>query len=142
MKRHLLLAATIGIVALSGWGGPASAQLGGAGRKVGYFLSDNVYSPKTTLKVRKGETITFTFVNKGKVVHEALVATPAAQAAHEKEMGTMGAMAMTDEADLVSLKPGQTKSISFKFDKAGRYEIGCHQSTHYQLGMKVPIVVT
>ena len=142
MKRHMLLAATFGIVALSGPVGPATAQLGGAGRKVGYFLSDNVYSPKTTLKVRKGETITFTFVNKGKVIHEALVGTPAAQAMHEKEMAKMGAMSMKDEADLVSLKPGQSKSITFKFDKAGKYEIGCHQPTHYKLGMKVPIVVT
>ena len=98
MKRHLFLAATFGIVALLGPVGPATAQLGGAGRKVGYFLSDNVYSPKTTLKVRKGETITFTFVNKGKVIHEALVGTPAAQAMHEKEMAKMGAMSMKDEA--------------------------------------------
>lgn len=42
----------------------------------------------------------------------------------------------------MSLKPGQSKSITFKFDKAGKYEIGCHQPTHYKLGMKVPIVVT
>lgn len=119
----------------------STAQLSGP-RKVNLLLTDNAYSPKTTLKVRKGETVVFTFVNRGKVLHEALIGTPSDQAAHEKEMSGMGSMAMADEKDRVSMKPGQTKKLSFTFDKAGSYEIGCHQPTHYKLGMKVPITVS
>ena len=119
----------------------STAQISGP-RKVNLLLTDNAYSPNTTLKVRKGETVVFTFVNKGKVLHEALVGTPAVQAAHEKEMAGMGTMAMADEKDRVSMKPGQTKKLTFKFDKVGRYQIGCHQPTHYKLGMKVAITVS
>ena len=118
----------------------STAQISGP-RKVNLLLTDNAYSPKTLLKVRKGDTIVFTFVNKGKVLHEALIGTPSVQAAHEKEMSGMGNMAMADEKDRVSMKPGQTKKLSFTFDKAGSYEIGCHQPTHYKLGMKVSIMV-
>ena len=138
------LAATFAVVAgLLAMGGPspASAQLG-ATRKISYLLTDNAYQPKVPLKLRKGDKITFTFVNKGKVVHEALVGTPAEQKAHEKEMATMGGMAMADEADLVVLKPGQSKTLTYTFKTAGTYEIGCHQPTHYKLGMKAPINVT
>ena len=121
--------------------GPASAQLGST-RKMSYLLTDNAYQPKVPLKLRKGDKITFTFVNKGKVTHEALVGTPAEQKAHEKEMADMGGMAMGDEVDLVVLKPGHTKTLTYTFKTAGSYEIGCHQPTHYKLGMKVPITVT
>ena len=138
------IAATFAIVAgllTMGWRSPASAQLG-ATRKISYLLTDNAYQPKVPLKLRKGDKITFTFVNKGKVTHEALVGTPAEQKAHEKEMADMGGMAMADEADLVVLKTGQTKTLTYTFKTAGSYEIGCHQPTHYKLGMKVPITVT
>ncbi len=121
---------------------PAStAQISGP-RKVNLLLTDNAYSPKTMLKVRKGDTIVFTFVNKGKVLHEALIGTPSVQAAHEKEMSGMGTVAMADQKDRVSMKPGQTKKLTFTFDKAGSYQIGCHQPNHYKLGMKVSITVS
>ena len=133
-------AVVAGLLAV-GSAGPASAQLGST-RKISYLLTDNAYQPKVPLKLRKGDKITFTFVNKGKVTHEALVGTLAAQKAHEKEMAAMGGMAMGDEPDAVVLKPGQTKTLAFTFKTAGAYEIGCHQPTHYKLGMKVPITVT
>ena len=141
-EKHIaaILAIVAGLLAV-GWRSPASAQLGAA-RKISYLLTDNAYQPKVPLKLRKGDKITFTFVNKGKVTHEALVGTPAEQKAHEKEMAAMGGMAMGDEADLVVLKPGQTKTLTYTFTTAGSYEIGCHQPTHYKLGMKVPITVT
>ncbi len=119
----------------------ASAQLSGP-RKLTYKLVDNAYQPKSMLKVRKGTTVVFTFVNKGKVLHEALVATPAEQKAHDKEMVAMGAMAMADEPDRVSMKAGQTKTLTYKFDKNGTFEIGCHQPGHYKGGMKVTIQVS
>lgn len=132
--------AVLAAVLTTGATSPASAQLGST-RKVAYLLTDNAYQPKVPLKLRKGDKLTFTFVNKGKVTHEALVGTIAEQKLHEKEMADMG-MTMGDSPDLVVLKPGQTKTISYTFTKAGKYEIGCHQPTHYGLGMKVPITVS
>ena len=63
-------------------------------------------------------------------------------AAHEKEMLGKGAMAMPDTKERVTMKPGQSKSITIKFDKPGAFQIACHQPNHYQLGMRVPVVVS
>lgn len=127
---------------LLGTSSPSGAQLPGRPRQVNYRLKDNMYEPSSTLKIKKGETITFTFTNAGKVLHEAEIGTVATQAAHEKEMLAKGAVAMPDTKDRVTMKPGQSKSITIKFDKAGAFQIACHQPNHYQLGMKVPVVVS
>ena len=110
-------AVVAGLLAV-GSAGPASAQVGST-RKISYLLTDNAYQPKIPLKLRKGDKVTFTFVNKGKVTHEALIGTPAEQQADEKEMAAMGGMAMSDEADLVVLKPGQTKTLTYAFKAVG-----------------------
>lgn len=144
-KKHFYFAtASLSVLAwLVAVGFPSSsgAQLTGRTRNVGLQVSEYSFRPKTGLKVAKGETITFTFSNRGKMVHEAVVGTVAMQAAHEKEMASMGGMSMPDEADRVELKPGQSKKLTIKFDKAGTFEIACHQPNHYKLGMKVVVNV-
>ena len=42
----------------------------------------------------------------------------------------------------VTVKPGQSGDLTYTFDTAGTYEIGCHQSGHYDAGMKIAITVT
>ena len=141
MKHHLAIPLIVASALLMPAPSAPAQSISGP-RKVNYVLTDNAYSPKTMLKVRKGETITFTFTNRGKVLHEALIATPTAQQAHEKEMAGMGARAMADEKDRVSVKPGTSKKLTIKFDRAGKLEIACHQPNHYKLGMRVPVTVS
>ena len=47
-----------------------------------------------------------------------------------------------DEKDRVSVKPGTSKKLTIKFDRAGKLEIACHQPNHYKLGMRVPVTVS
>lgn len=139
--RSMYLLVVVAAVLFGSPSSPATAQSLGP-RKVTFILVDNAYQPKTALKVRRGETVTFTFLNKGKVLHEALIGTLGVQLAHEKEMAGMGAaMAMKDESDRVTVKVGQRKTLTFKFVKPGAYQIACHQPKHYELGMKVAIQV-
>jgi uncharacterized cupredoxin-like copper-binding protein len=122
--------------AISGWAATKPIE-----QKIAVTMTDMKYSVKS-IQVKKGATVTFTFVNKGKAVHEAIVGSHAAQVAHDKEMAAMGGMVMADEPDAIAVKPGVTKKLTYTFAKAGRYEIGCHTPGHYNAGMKIDIVVT
>ena len=139
-RRHFLAASAVTLVVLSTIPISASAQSLGT-RSIALVLRDNRYEPKSPITVRKGEKVKFVFINKGKVLHEALIAPAAAQLRHETEMAGMGAMAMPDEADRVSVKPGATKTLMYTFGKSGAIEIGCHQPLHYRKGMKVIVNV-
>ena len=121
-------------------GAPASAQTVGP-RRVTLVMTEHAYRPSKTLKVRRGETIAFTFLNKGKVLHEALIAKGPVQRQHEKEMASMGAMAMADTKDRVSVRPGKVKQLTFTFDQTGTYQLACHQPNHYKLGMQLAVEV-
>jgi uncharacterized cupredoxin-like copper-binding protein len=115
-------------------------------------MVDNDFDP-SALAVEKGDTVTFRFTNQGTLDHDAFVGTPEEQVDHETEMAddsstTSSSAPMGDgsdepsgpEGDLV-VPPGQTGELSYTFDQAGVFEIGCHQPGHYDSGMKVHIVV-
>ena len=121
-------------------GSTASATGKPSAQKFSVMMTDIAYSVKT-VTVKKGVPVTFTFVNKGRVVHEAVVGTRAHQVAHDKEMAAMGGMVMDDQPTAIALKPGVTKKLNVTFDRAGRYEVGCHTPGHYSAGMKINVVV-
>lgn len=121
-------------------GSTASATKLPSAQKFSVTMTDISYSVKT-ITVKKGVPVTFTFANKGRVVHEAVVGTRAHQVAHDKEMAAMGGMVMADEPTAIALKPGVTKKLNVTFDKAGRYEVACHTPGHYSAGMKINVVV-
>ena len=110
-------------------------------QKVNVTMTDIKYSVKS-IKVKKGVPVTFTFVNKGKAVHEAVIGTRSHQLAHDKEMAAMGSMTMSDEPTAISLKPGVTKTLTYTFTKAGSFEVGCHTPGHYNAGMKIDVAVS
>ena len=117
----------------------AAAKLGE--QKVAVTMTDITYSVKS-IQVKKGVPVTFTFVNRGRAVHEAVLGSHAEQVAHDKEMAAMGDMVMPDGANAIALKSGVSKKLRYTFAKAGRYEIACHTPGHYNAGMKIDIVVT
>ena len=117
------------------------------GRRVEVTMVDTAFEPET-LQVAKGEAVRFTFTNDGKIRHEAYVGTPDDQADHGKEMaeGTSSGGHDDDHAggddDKISLEPGKRGDLTYRFDEAGTYEIGCHEPGHYAAGMKITVTVT
>jgi uncharacterized cupredoxin-like copper-binding protein len=93
------------------------------------------------MTVKPGQPVTFVVTNTGAVQHEFYLGDDAAQEAHEKEMGSMGAMGM-DEPDGIVLKPGETMELTHTFPSAGAFIAGCHETGHYPGGMKATITVT
>ena len=68
--------------------------------------------------------------NDGAIDHEFYLGDEAAQADHEKEMAEMGGMTH-DEPEGIAVKPGESKELTYQFDKAGQTLAGCHVVGHY-----------
>ena len=127
----------------------AASSAGGDARRVDVAMVDIDFKPKT-LEVAKGEEVEFAFTNDGKIRHEAYIGTPEEQADHEKEMAEAGEDSGGHDAhgggsgdnNKITVEPGKSGDLTYRFDKAGTYEIGCHEPGHYAAGMKITVNVT
>ena len=133
----------------SGDSGSTSSDSEGGARRVEVAMVDIDFKPKT-LTVAKGEEVQFIFTNDGKVRHEAYFGTAEDQADHEKEMVEAGDESGGHDAhggasgddNKITVEPGKSGNLTYRFDEAGTYEIGCHEPGHYAAGMKITINVT
>lgn len=121
-----------------------------SGDKVAVKITDGLRFSPNELTVRKGQRVTFTVSNPTEVEHEFAVGDAAAQKGHAQTMagghggmggmGSMGSMS-GGGVEAVSLMPGETKTMTYTFDKAGKVVFGCHVAGHYEAGMKGTIHV-
>jgi uncharacterized cupredoxin-like copper-binding protein len=102
-------------------------------RTVEIEARDIAFSPGA-LSVKRGETIRFVIHNYGQLDHEFMIGDSTEQIEHDKEMAAMPGMAMNDPNG-VSVAPGKTASLIWKFSKPGTFEYGCHVPGHYASGM-------
>lgn len=109
-------------------------------RQVKVDMKDHVFAP-SSFEAAAGETVTFVFTNRGKVPHDAFIGTKAAQDKHEAEMRQEDGQHQHAHEGGVIVRPGETRSLRYVFDKPGTLEIGCHQKGHYAYGMKAIIDV-
>ena len=121
------------------FGHPGTAA--GVDRTVRIAALDSMRFAPATLQVRAGETVRFIVTDQGQLIHEFVLGDRREQAEHEREMQRMGGMVMADEANGVTLRPGQTKTLIWTFGKAGEVEYACHQPGHYAAGMVGKILV-
>ena len=108
-------------------------------------MVDIAYEPEE-LRIEKGQEVRFTFVNDGKIRHEAYVGDAEEQQTHEEEMkkGDSGGghNAHGGGNPKVTVEPGKEGDLTHRFDEAGTFEIGCHEPGHYDAGMKITVVVS
>jgi uncharacterized cupredoxin-like copper-binding protein len=137
------------LVAACGDTGDGSAPSSGGGRVIAITMTDTTYSP-TKVAVGKGETVTLRFRNNGLAVHEAVIGNAEYQMDHEASMTTSTTAGMTDGShamgptgtdNMVTVQPGKTAEMTYRFDESGTMLIGCHQPGHYEAGMKATINV-
>ncbi|MBX6340979.1 MAG: cadmium-translocating P-type ATPase [Thermomicrobiaceae bacterium] len=114
-----------------------------ATRTIDVVASDQFAFDPAALTVRAGETVAFRISNPGRLPHEFTLGDAAFQAEHEAEMEREGMASMTGEeaAYEVSLAPGETKVVAYRFERPGTLLYGCHQPGHYEAGMKGTITV-
>ena len=127
-----------------------------AGRSITVEMYDNYYEPEA-IEVKPGETVRFVVENKGNLVHEFNIGTPAMHESHQKEMMMMvehgviqgdklnrdmmemdmgnGQSMKHDDPNSVLLEPGESKEVVWTFSEKGNIEFACNVPGHYEAGM-------
>lgn len=95
---------------------------------------------KPTIEVKTGETIRFVVTNAGKLRHEFMLGGMDEQREHAEMMKQMPDM-VHEDANTITLEPGETKSLVWQFTRAGELEVACHIPGHYEAGMKSKVTV-
>ncbi|MBV8061913.1 MAG: cupredoxin domain-containing protein [Alphaproteobacteria bacterium] len=103
-------------------------------------LPDMRFDPDS-LTIKHGEVITFVVTNKDKVLHELDIGDKPALRQHQKMMLQMSGAQHGDSATSVMVRPGETKSLTWRFNKTpdSPIELACLVAGHYQAGMKIEV---
>lgn len=115
-------------------------QASQAKRTVRVDMSDSMRFTPSSFNAKRGETVRFVVHNSGKLRHEFVLGTPQALAEHYEVMKKNPEMEHADP-NAVTVEPGKTGEVIWKFTKAGTVAIGCLQPGHYDAGMKGQVVV-
>jgi uncharacterized cupredoxin-like copper-binding protein len=97
------------------------------------------FSPER-IDAKLNETIRFTAINTGKVLHEFVIGTRQENAAHYELMKKFPKMEH-DAPYMAHVPPGQRGEIVWTFNRPGEFEFACLIAGHYEAGMVGKIVV-
>ncbi|MFN4277790.1 MAG: plastocyanin/azurin family copper-binding protein [Ferrovibrio sp.] len=109
-------------------------------RTINVVMTDEMRFSPETVTVKRGETIRFVVKNAGELRHEMTLGTMEELVEHAAVMEKHPDMEH-DDPNAVTVEPGQTKTILWKFTKAGSFDFGCLVPGHMPAGMKGRIVV-
>jgi uncharacterized cupredoxin-like copper-binding protein len=87
------------------------------------------------IQVKAAETIKFVVTNKGQLPHEFAIASAKEHEEHSAMMAEMPDM-VHEEPNVVSLKPGETRELVWKFGNDTNLEFSCNLPGHREQGMK------
>jgi uncharacterized cupredoxin-like copper-binding protein len=132
--------ASSGRKSTGGAGGPAVANE--AARTVEVTTLDTMAFKPTRINVSAGETVTFVVTNTGQAIHEFTLGDAAMQQQHAEAMAHIPDGMGHDTTNSITLQPGETKRLTWRFGDTGMLEYGCHQRGHYQAGMRGQITIT
>jgi len=131
---------------VGGHGHGPDAAIGVAGdknrvdRTINVSMTDNMRFAPDKIQAKQNETIRFVVKNDGKLKHEFVLGT-------EKELKEHYAVMMKnpemehDDPNQVTLAPGMSGEIIWKFSKTGKVDFACLHPGHYDAGMKGKIAV-
>ncbi len=104
-------------------------------RTVEVDMTDNMRFTPGEISVRQGETVRLLVKNSGAVKHELVLGTPEELKEHYAMMLKMPGMEHADD-NMVSVAPGKTGEVVWRFTQAGKVDFACLQPGHYDAGMK------
>jgi uncharacterized cupredoxin-like copper-binding protein len=95
------------------------------------------------IEVEAGEVVTFVVTNTGEAVHEFTLGDAAMQQEHADEMAADAQGHSHDDApNTVTVDPGETEELTWRFGDAGEIQYACHVPGHYQAGMYGALVIS
>ena len=142
----LAFATPIAIAAGQHAGGHGESAIGEPGkaarvnRTVHVDMSDAMRFSPSSIEARQGETIRLVIKNTGKVKHELVLGTEKELKEHYEVMKKFPEMEH-DDPNMVTVAPGKTGEVIWKFTKAGTIHFACLQPGHYDAGMKGAVAV-
>lgn len=93
-----------------------------------------------TLSIKEGDIVRFVVTNKGVIDHEFSIGSEKEQKAHLEMMKQMPNMVHND-GSAISVKPGETKELTWKFTKRDTVMFACNIPEHFEAGMHHKIVI-
>lgn len=109
-------------------------------RTVAVDMSDSMRFSPARISVRQGETVRFVIHNGGQLKHEMVLGTAHELREHYELMKKFPEMEH-DEPQMVTVAPGKTGEIVWRFTKNGKVDFACLQPGHYDAGMKGLVTV-
>lgn len=109
-------------------------------RTVQVEMLDTMRFTPAQFSVKQGETLRFVVKNAGQLKHEFVLGTRKDLEAHYEVMKKFPEMEHAED-NMLSLAPGQTGELLWKFTKSGTVHIACLHVGHYDAGMKGQIRV-
>lgn len=122
-----------------GVGGPGLAS--DAIRTVEVTTLDTMAFQPSRINVSAGETITFAVTNTGQTMHEFTLGDAAMHQEHAQAMAHIPAGVAHEFPNSITLQPGETKRLTWRFGEATTLEYACHVRGHYQAGMRGQITI-
>jgi uncharacterized cupredoxin-like copper-binding protein len=133
-------------------GGHTGHQVGRAGfgmlgdpsqvtRTLRLSVGDEPRFDLSAASVHAGETVEVVVHNQGRGQHEVVLGDSAHQAEYERILAAMP-NARHQHDNVLSVGPGETRSMVWRFGNAPLVELACHMQGHYAAGMKVQVRVS
>ena len=114
-------------------GAPADAA--SATRTIKVTTKDTMrYEFSSELNLKAGEVVKFVVTNVGKIAHEFSVGDAKEQKSHQAMMAKMPNM-VHEDGNTVTVKPGETKELTWKFTGNAEVVFACNIPGHFQAGM-------
>ena len=110
-------------------------QRAAATRTVKVDMTDAMRFNPSSIEVEKGETVRFVVTNSGKLKHEMVLGTMSDLKQHADMMRKHPAMAHAED-NMVSVEPGKSGDLTWKFTASGKVDFACLQPGHFEAGMK------
>ena len=105
-----------------------------ATRTIHVELSDRMRFTPDSLRVRQGDTVKFVLKNSGKTMHEFVLGTLADLKDHAEMMKKHPGMEH-DEPHMMHVSAGKTRTLAWRFNRAGVFHFGCLLPGHFEAGM-------
>ena len=109
-------------------------------RTVDIVMSDAMRYTPSSIKVKRGETIRFRVKNTGQIKHEMVLGSLAELQEHATTMTKFPDMEH-DDPNAISVEPGKTGELVWRFTKAGKFDFACLVPGHFEAGMQGKIAV-
>jgi uncharacterized cupredoxin-like copper-binding protein len=103
-------------------------------RTITVAMDDTFRYTPSKITIKKGETVRIVAHNKGKLLHEIVIGSPAELQAHAELMRKFPTMEH-EAAHMAHVPPGKREEIVWQFTQAGEFKFGCLVAGHFEAGM-------